>query len=376
MDYMPMEGGSFNPGEKSPTGGGSNVGTDCSNQSVEQSLIPGLPDDIALSCLARVPRKYHPVLNCVSKRWKELVSSEEWCSYRSKHQLEETWIYALCRDKSDQLCMYVLDPGQSKRVWKRIHGLPGSCLRRKGVGFEVLGKKVYLFGGCGWIEDATDEVYCYDASLNTWSTAGSLSTPRCFFVNEALNGKIYAIGGLGSDSSDPHSWDIYDSHSNSWSSHVDSTVLPDSDDSVVFDGKIYIRCGITAVFRRVYAVVYDPSSGTWEHADSDMACNWRGPAVVIDGVLYVLDQTSGVRLMMWQKDSREWTVVRRLSMRFTRPPCRLVAIGKTIFVIGKGLSTVMFDVENAGCGDAFMVSSSVLKFNCDDEVISCKSLAI
>lgn len=173
-----MQVGSFNPDEKFLSVGGSNVGADCPIQSVKQSLIPGLPDDIALSCLARVPRKNHPVLNCVSKRWKELVSSEEWCSYRLKHQLEETWIYALCRDKSDQLCMYVLDPGQSKRVWKQIHGLPGSCLRRKGIGFEVLGKNVYLFGGCGWVEDATDEVYCYDASLNTWTTAGSLSTAR------------------------------------------------------------------------------------------------------------------------------------------------------------------------------------------------------
>ncbi|KAG9450983.1 hypothetical protein H6P81_010948 [Aristolochia fimbriata] len=42
-------------------------------------LINGLPDDLALLCLARVPRRYHHNLKCVSKRWKELVHSIEWC---------------------------------------------------------------------------------------------------------------------------------------------------------------------------------------------------------------------------------------------------------------------------------------------------------
>ncbi|KAG8391824.1 hypothetical protein BUALT_Bualt01G0227200 [Buddleja alternifolia] len=352
------------------------IGIESVIQSEKPALLPGLPDDIALSCLARVPRKYHPVLNCVSKRWRELIFSEESHSYRKKHNLDETWIYALCRDKSEQLCIYVLDPDQLKRGWKRINGPPNRCLKRKGIGFEVLGNKIYLFGGCGWIEDATDEVYCHDASVNTWNRAGSLSTARCYFAYETFDGKIYAIGGLGSKSSYPHSWDVYDPETNSWKSHVDPKIIPDIEDSMVLDGKIYIRCGTSTVSSHVYAVVYEPSSATWQHADADMARGWRGPAIVIDEVLYVLDQSSGVRLMMWQKDVREWVAVRRLSMHLTRPPCRLVAIGKKIFVIGKGLSTVMFDVENAGCVDGVLVSSSIVKLTCDDEVISCKSLAI
>ncbi|KAL0397901.1 UNVERIFIED_CONTAM: F-box/kelch-repeat protein SKIP4 [Sesamum calycinum] len=365
----------LNPQELPPVRDGTKIGIEGLIESEKPTLIPGLPDDIAFSCLARVPRKYHPVLNCVSKRWRELICGEEWYSYRLKHHLEETWVYALCRDKFEQLCMFVLDPNQLKKGWKRIHGLPGCCLKRKGVGFEVLGKKVYLFGGCGWIEDATDDVYCYDATLSTWTRAGSLPTPRCFFAYEALDGKIYAIGGLGSKSSNPHSWDIYNSHTNCWSSHVDPNVIPDIEDSFVLEGKIYIRCGISAVSSYVYAVVYEPSSGTWQHADTDMACGWRGPAVVIDGVLYVLDQTSGVRLMMWQNEAREWMAIRSLSRHLIIPPCRLVAIGKKIFVVGKGLSTVMFDVESAGCVDGILVSSS-LKLTSDDEVISCKTLAI
>ncbi|KAL2511398.1 F-box/kelch-repeat protein SKIP4 [Abeliophyllum distichum] len=350
--------------------------------SEQAALIPGLPDHIAFFCLARVPRKYHPFLNCVSKRWRELVCSDEWHSYRRNNYLAETWIYALCIDKSDQLCCYVLDSNQLQRGWKRIQDLPSRCLKRKGVGFEVLGKKLYLCGGCGWIEEATDEVYCYDASMNTWNTASPLSIARCYFTYEALDGKIYAIGGLGSKSSNPQSCDTYDPLTDSWSSFIDPNIPPDIEDSVVLDGKIYIRCGFSAVSSHVYAVVYNPSNGTWQRVDADMACGWRGPAVVINGVLYVLDQTSGIRLMMWQEDIREWVAVTRLSPLFMRPPCRLVAIGKKVFVIGKGLGTVAFDVENAANMDGVLVSSSVPRLISDDDeiswdfVISCKSLAI
>lgn len=145
---------------------------------------------------------------------------------------------------------------------------------------------------------------------------------------------------------------------------------------MVMDGKIYIRCGTSAVTSHVYAVVYEPSSGTWQHADADMVSGWRGPAVVIDGTLYVLDQSSGTRLMMWRKETREWIPIGRLSSLLTRPPCQLVAIGKSIYVVGKGLSTVMFDVEKAGNMEGVIVSTSIPKLNSDDDVISCKCLSI
>ncbi|KAI3845088.1 hypothetical protein MKX03_035563 [Papaver bracteatum] len=236
-------------------------------QQTHTPLLSGLPDDIALFCLARVPRRYHTLLKCVSKRWRDLVCSEHW-----------SWIYVLCRDKADRLeraCLYVL---------------PDQCLKRKGMAFEVLGSKVCLLGGCGWFEDATDEVYCYDALRNTWDSAAPLSTARCYFACEALNEKLYAIGGVGSNLSDPHSCDMYDPSTNSWTSHSYPNIVPDIEESFVLDGKIYIRCGVSSTMpSNVYAVVYKPSSGTWEHADKDLVSGWSWPAIVVEGNLYVLE---------------------------------------------------------------------------------------
>lgn len=141
------------------------------------------------------------------------------------------------------------------------------------------------------------------------------------------------------------------------------------------DGKLYIRSRISAVSSQANVVVYDPSSLTWQPAAVDLSC-WCGPAVVIGGVLFVLDQNAGIRLMMWQKDTRAWIGLRRFSEHLVRPPCRLVALGKKIFVIGQGLHTLILDVESAISVDGVLVSSSVSKLDCDDEVISCKSQAL
>ncbi|KAI3839369.1 hypothetical protein MKX03_032651 [Papaver bracteatum] len=130
-------------------------------QQTHTPLLSGLPDDIALFCLARVPRRYHTLLKCMSKRWRDLVCSEHWVSYRRP---------------LERACLYVLDPISLKRCWKLVPSLPDQCLKRKGMAFEVLGK--------------------------------------CYFACEALNEKLYAIGGVGSNLSDPHSCDMYDPSTN------------------------------------------------------------------------------------------------------------------------------------------------------------------
>ncbi|KAL9234470.1 hypothetical protein vseg_009340 [Gypsophila vaccaria] len=342
-------------------------------------LIHGLPDDIALFCLARVPRKYHTVLKCVSKRWRNLICSDEWRDHRQKQSLDESWIYALCRDKSsDELCCYVLDPSSARQgYWKSIPRPPPRCVKRKGMGFEVIGKKLYLLGGCGWSEDAIDEVYCYDVAANTWSEAASMPTARCYFGCSATDGKIYAIGGYGLETSVQRSWDTYDSRSDRWDSHSDPNIILDIDDSIVMDGDIYVRSRTSAIPPYVYMATYDPSSAKWKHTNADMALGWQGPAVVVEDKLYVLDQSSGTKLTMWVKETGEWVAVCRLSSLVTRPPCQMVAAGRNIFIVGRGLSTVVVDVGKVGSTDGVVASSSIPSVSSDNHyVISCKCVSI
>lgn len=60
----------------------------------DSELIPGLPHDIGILCLARVPRRDHQRLKCVSKKWRDFLSSEVYF-YRQRLGIADSWIYAL-----------------------------------------------------------------------------------------------------------------------------------------------------------------------------------------------------------------------------------------------------------------------------------------
>eukprot|EP00271_Cylindrocystis_brebissonii_P001001 TRINITY_DN11242_c0_g1_i2.p2 TRINITY_DN11242_c0_g1~~TRINITY_DN11242_c0_g1_i2.p2 ORF type:complete len:181 (-),score=22.93 TRINITY_DN11242_c0_g1_i2:208-750(-) len=59
------------------------------------SLICGLPDDLALQCLARVPRAHHAVLRCVCSAWRRVADSEELYRLRRAARVSEEWFYVL-----------------------------------------------------------------------------------------------------------------------------------------------------------------------------------------------------------------------------------------------------------------------------------------
>ncbi|GLJ04667.1 hypothetical protein SUGI_0000940 [Cryptomeria japonica] len=342
-------------------------------EAIDSSLISGLPNDIAFLCLSRVPRRYHHILKCVSKKWRDFLTSESLYSYRQSLGIADNWIYALCRDSYECVHCYVLDP--TRRRWKELPGLPFACSKRYGMTCEVLGRRLYLLGGCGFTEDVTNEVYCYDPLPNKWQRVADMDIARCYFVTEACNGRLYAIGGMGSG--DLMSWETYDAEANTWTSHENLNVLPDIGESLAFDGKIYIRHISTNLRLATYAAAYDTSNNAWSTVDDEMTMNWYGPAIMVGGEIYMVDQTSGVKLMMLDRLNRCWVFVGRLSCHLIRTPCRITAIGNMLYIIGRGLQTVMIDTGKIEKGSGMLVTSSIAELSLSDDVIfSCKTLSI
>ncbi|CAN6227074.1 unnamed protein product [Urochloa humidicola] len=318
-------------------------------------LMHGLPDEIALMCLARVPRRFHNVLRCVSKRWRELLCSEEWHTCRKRNNLDESWIYVICRESG--IKCYVLAPDPSGRSLRLMHIIEPPCSLRQGVTIEALDKSIFFLGGCSWLNDATDEVYCYDASSSRWSTAAPMPTPRCYFVSASLRGKLYITGGLGLTDKSPNSWDIYDPASDSWCAHKNPMLTPDIVKFIALDEEL-VTIHQAAWNRMYFAGIYNPLDRTWRGIENEIARCFSSPTVVVDGTLYMLDQKLGTTLLMWQKDTKEWVMLGRLSDKVTRPPCQLVAIGRKIYVIGRSLSIVTIDMDTAARVDGFLVTSS------------------
>ncbi|KAJ0963790.1 hypothetical protein J5N97_028912 [Dioscorea zingiberensis] len=321
-----------------------------------------------------VPRRNHHVLRCVSRRWNAVLCSEEWISCRQKNNLEETWIYALCRDNATgRNCFYVLDPEPARRCWKLHRDIPTQCSKIEGMSLEALGKKLYFLGGRTFAEGTTDKVYSYDASANKWEEGVPMSSARCYFLSASLGKKLYVVGGKEESLADQDSWDIYDSHSNSWSSNKFSMPADDIAEIIPLDDKIYT---IHKVWNFPYAGIYDPLRSRWNKTNNDFA-SYCGPTIVIDDNLYMLDESSGTRLMIWRKSCEEWVPLGRLSHQLTQPPCQLVAIGRKIFVVGQGLHTVVIDVDIAAKVEGMLVSSSFFsKSNSNLSLISCKAISI
>ncbi|PKA55010.1 F-box/kelch-repeat protein SKIP4 [Apostasia shenzhenica] len=338
-------------------------------------LLYGLPDHLAILCLARVPRQFHRVLSCVSRRWRALLCSDEWRSCRRRLNLEETWVYAMCMSKYRVNYCYVLDPNLPRRYWKCLQPIPSRCVCREGMSMETLGKKLFLLGGCSWREDATDEVYCYDSSIGKWEEAARMPTARCYFLSATIDGKIYITGGVGLSWDACKSWDIYDGNSNNWSSCQDPSLIPDIVKFFVFESKLYTIH--KTWIETQYARVYDPLTERWEDANEVMTSCGRGPTVVVNGILYMLDETCGTRLMRWQKETDEWVLLGRLAQLLTKPPCQTVAVGSSIFIIGQNLSTVVVDLDVAGKVEGMLVGSSFAPcLHNDLAVIDCKVTSI
>ncbi len=57
------------------------------------SLIPGLPKELAMQCLARVPRVLHGKMRAVCRTWRHMVESAEFLELRKHLGFSEDWLY-------------------------------------------------------------------------------------------------------------------------------------------------------------------------------------------------------------------------------------------------------------------------------------------
>lgn len=178
-------------------------------------------------------------------------------------------------------------------------------------------------------------------------------------MSQSLNEKLYIAGGLGLTDKSPNSWDIYDSATNSWCAHKNPMLTPDIVKFVALDGELVTIHKASWNSRMYFAGIYDPLDCTWRGTENEIALCFSSPTVVVDGTLYMLEQKIGTKLMMWEKGTKEWVMLGRLSDKVTRPPCELVAIGRKIYVIGRGLSIVTIDVDTATRVNGFLVTTSV-----------------
>ncbi|CAL9080572.1 unnamed protein product [Musa textilis] len=94
--------------------------SDVSAAAAAGGFIPDLPDDIAVRCIARVPRSHHPALALVSRSWRSLLRSPLLSAVRSHLAVTDPPVLALnLRSPTDQSPWFLLDPLLLRRSGKK-----------------------------------------------------------------------------------------------------------------------------------------------------------------------------------------------------------------------------------------------------------------
>ncbi|XP_043692445.1 F-box/kelch-repeat protein SKIP30 [Telopea speciosissima] len=250
-------------------------------------LIEGLPDAVALQCLARVPFSLYPSLQLVCRSWRTALRSPELFKARRELGALEEFL-CVCAFEPENLWQ-LYDP--LRDLWLTLPVLPSEI--RHLAHFCVVstaGKLFVLGGGSDDVDPltgdhygifATDEVWSYDPILQHWDRRASMLVPRAMFACCVLEGKIIVAGGFTSCRKSISKAEIYDPEKDIW---VPIPDLPHTHNSacsgVVIDGKLHVlHRGLSTV------QVLENAACGWAVEDY----GWlQGPMAVVRGELYVL----------------------------------------------------------------------------------------
>ncbi|XP_059283348.1 F-box/kelch-repeat protein At1g16250 [Lycium ferocissimum] len=244
-------------------------------ETIHQPIIPGLPDDLALRCLAMISHGYHGILETVCKRWRRLFHSAEYSNYKAREGWCENWLFVLTEGSGNQWIAY--DPEADR--WHPLPRIPMSHPEQEHVGFScvcVLNKFLVIGGTYGERGPifphhralTTNEVFQFDPFIKEWKKVASMRTPRSHFACSVVSGKVYVAGGRNSSSGGGLALaEVYDALTEKWedvqplpSPQLDCIGLP-------YDGKFYVLTDLVGLLEQDTSVVFDPSDETWQHVN-------------------------------------------------------------------------------------------------------------
>jgi len=181
------------------------------------------------------------------------------------------FIYAIGGwDKTNNLLASVERYDPTTNSWTGV----ASLNRARGWLAATVGTDGSIYAIGGEVVNATHTAYVeagtverYDPSVNTWTVATPLNTPRArLSAATGADGTIYAIGGAADAKFDPVTTvERYDPTSNTWSNAASLNVPREDfgaatgpDGSIYAVGGFFTLLGVTATAER-----YDPITDTW-----------------------------------------------------------------------------------------------------------------
>ncbi|CAL9771409.1 unnamed protein product [Musa acuminata subsp. burmannicoides] len=237
-----------------------------------EDLIPGLTDDVARECLARVPFNAFPTLFSVCRLWRQELRDPRFHRLRKSNGHAQPVVVLVqsvpdfARYAGPQTLPYrlvIFEPATG--VWSSLppcpglpHGLPLFCR------LAATGSEVVVVGGWKtptWA--ATDEVHVYDFLSGEWRRGSPLPRPlRSYFACAAMHDsdkgcrEVYIAGGRDERKNGLRSALAYDVAGDSWKP------LPDMARDRIECHGVTLR-GKFLVLGWLCAEAFDAAAGSW-----------------------------------------------------------------------------------------------------------------
>ncbi|OVA00451.1 F-box domain [Macleaya cordata] len=309
----------------------------------QSPLLPGLPDDLAIVCLVRVPRIEHRKLRIVCKRWNQLLAEDLFYSLRKSLGIAEEWIYVIKRDRNRKISFHAFDPVY--QLWQPLPPIPMEYSKAPFECAVLNGCHLYLLG------ESMRRVIFYSARTNKWHQAPSMLQKRLLSASCVINNCLYVAGGASTEDGIRflRSAEVYDPNKNRWSFIAEMEITVVSLMGVVYNGKWFLK-GI-GLDGEVLDQVYDPETDNWFEVDNGMVAGWTSkPSISMNGNLYNVDCKDGCKLRIYDMATDSWSkhIDSKLHLGNSRD-LRAVALvqlnGKLLCIIRNNMSISVLDVS-------------------------------
>eukprot|EP01018_Ginkgo_biloba_P018364 Gb_34962 [translate_table: standard] len=312
-------------------------------------LLPGLPHEIALDCLGRLPIHLLSNLITVCKAWHSLFSSITFYSNPSQG-LPNNWIYAHLDIAPIGSRFYVWN--LHNRICLPLAPFPSKIRPSE---FTVAAGKLFSIGGSVCSDDGSvsnnrelsAEVWAYDPCTNTWGSIPPMKFPRSEPAVGTIGGKIYVVGGCRADSSD---WaEVYDPLLGIWSSLSLNSKIPEPrwSEYALWNRKLFL-------LNYPHGIVFDPTLPPlitvqdYHDKPSDdislLFSTWgilkKGRAVVKD----IFFAYFAGRIRGYDSENKDWLMLQGIGRRFQK------GLHKTRFVnVGDKLCVLRLNEQEIAC---------------------------
>lgn len=246
-------------------------------------LIPGLPEELGLECLTRLPYSAHGVASQVCRRWRLLLKSKEFYFHRKKHGytrklaclVQSTGVVVVScggmkQSGSPSYGITVFDP--VSRTCERLppipkypNGLPLFCQVASSEG------KLVLTGGWDPVSyEPVKDVFVYDFTIRRWKQGKEMAGKRSFFAIGACSGRVLVAGGHDENKNAISSGWVYDVNRNEWSELPPLSQERDECEGLVIGDEFWVVSGYGTETQGAFegsAEVYGIGSGEWRRVE-------------------------------------------------------------------------------------------------------------